>query len=278
MYRFSLARCTACVRELAPFCVTVWAAALVLPVGVAAAQVLIQPVVVELSARQRVASVAISLSSKAASPLRLQADVLSWTQDLNGRPVTEYTDDILVTPPLVEIRPGERQVFRLAFRGPRTSTDELAYRLKLEDISAEKDAAEVVPGMQISFRSNYDLPVLAAPVGTAAPLLRWKPCPGSETADVALPGQTHLKAPTPRATATCIRVLNDGTRRVKVNKLMLSGDGWQEMLTLKNGETVLVGTEREWRVPRSPGSIGTPSGVQIETAQGTTLKAEAGGF
>ena len=73
---------------------------------------LIQPVVVELSARQRVASVSISLSNKAKSSLRLQADVLRWTQDLNGRPLTEYTDDILVTPPLGI--PGAKSVGRRA--------------------------------------------------------------------------------------------------------------------------------------------------------------------
>lgn len=239
---------------------------------------LIQPVVVELSARQRVASVSISLSNKAKSSLRLQADVLRWTQDLNGRPLTEYTDDILVTPPLVEIRPGELQVFRLAFRGPRASVDELAYRLKLEDISAETDSSELTPSMQIRFRSNYDLPVLAAPVGTAKTLLRWKPCLTGDSVGTDLSSQPSLRTATPHATATCIRVLNVGNHRVKVKKLMLSGTGWQESLTLKEGETVLVGTEREWRIPRPRSSIGTPLSVHIETAQGITLQAEPGGF
>lgn len=87
--------------------------------GTALAQVLISPVVVELGARQRAIAVTVSLSDQARAPMRLQAELLRWTQDVQGQAVTEPGDDLLVTPPIADLRPGGKQVFRIALRGPR---------------------------------------------------------------------------------------------------------------------------------------------------------------
>lgn len=277
MYRFSFARCTASVRQLALNGCVASAAALLLSQGAAVAQVVIQPVVVELGAKQRVASISIALSSRATSPLRLQADVLSWHQDLDGKPVVEYTDDLLVTPPLIEIRPGGSQVFRLALRGSRPSADELAYRLRLEDISAETDSPLVGPGVRINFRTNYDLPVMVGPTSPTLELLRWKPCPAD--ADEASQPPTALShTRSTSSTKACVRVINEGNRRVKVQKVTAIGTDWRESLSLREGEAVLVGTEREWRIPLSKDQKGPVRAVLIETAQGKTLTAKDGGF
>lgn len=254
------------------------AAALCLLGSVATAQVLIQPVVVELSGRQRVASVSISLSSKATAPLRLQADAMSWAQDIDGQPLTDYTDDLLVTPPIVEIRPGERQVLRVALRGGRPSGDEMAYRLRLEDISSERALTEVGPGVQIRFRTNYDLPVLIAPTGATVSQLRWKACPVDAVKGAALPGRMSTNDSATGVPAACVRVLNDGNRRVKVQRVTVIGSDWRETLQLSEAATVLVGAEREWRIPLSKGMTGAPTGVVVDTVQGAALTAADGGF
>ena len=64
--------------------------------GSAVAQVLISPVVVELGARQRTVAVTVTLSDKASGPMRLQADMLRWEQDVQGRDVTEPSDDLTI--------------------------------------------------------------------------------------------------------------------------------------------------------------------------------------
>ena len=87
--------------------------------GPAAAQVLINPVLVELNPNQRVASITVSLSEKATAPMRLQAEVLRWQQDARGESVSQPSNDLLVTPPIADIRPGEKQMFRIALRGVR---------------------------------------------------------------------------------------------------------------------------------------------------------------
>lgn len=229
--------------------------------GTTLAQVLISPVVVELGARQRAVAVTVSLSDQARAPMRLQAELLRWTQDVQGQAVTEPSDELLVTPPIADLRPGGQQVFRIALRGPRPAPEELAYRLILEDVAEPTAAADSAPGILIKFRMRYDLPVLVAPAGPVANALRWKPCP-----------------PADRPAEACVRLRNAGNRRVKVQTLTLAGDGWQQALSLKDGVNVLAGSEREWRVPLQAGQTGALRGVQVLTARGETLQAETGGF
>lgn len=250
-------------------------AATLLASGTVAAQALINPVVVELGSRQRTVAVTVTLSDQASAPMRLQAELLRWKQDVQGHAVTEPTDALLVTPPIAELQPGGRQVFRVALRGVRPAREELAFRLILEDIAEPTAAADIAPGMLIKFRMRYDLPVLVAPAGPVANALRWKPCPPEVApAPVALPANR----PVIRHAEACVRLLNAGNRRVKVQTLTLEGDGWQQALPLKEGENILVGTEREWRVPLVKGQEGALRSVRAQTARGETLQAEAGGF
>lgn len=232
---------------------------LALAPAAASAQLLIHPVLLEFGAAQRIASVTVTLDSAAAEPMLLQADVLSWTQRLDGSSVSEASDDLLVVPPMAELKPGEQQTFRIALRGARQKPEEAAYRLILEDVAAPPADASGRPGVALNFRMRHDLPMLLAPVGQVVNKFYWKLCPSE-------------------ARQACVRVVNAGNRRVSVQTLTLLGDGWQQALPLKIAETVLVGTEREWRVPLAPGQAGAPRGVQVLSVRGETVQAEAAGF
>lgn len=253
-------------------------ALVLLTTGLARAQLVIGPLAVEFAPQQRVAAVSVRLDENAKVPVRLQAEVLRWTQNLAGDAVTEETDDLLVTPPIVDVLPGQRQVFRLALRGNRPAPEELAYRLILEDVTESSGATEISPGMTINFRVRHDLPVVLAPIRPVRSSLRWKICPPDSKQLVGTTLKASSEASPPVINAACVRLLNDGNRRVKVQTLTLSGDGWQQVLSLKEGENVLAGTEREWRVPLAPGQSGATLGVKVDTARGETLQAEAGGF
>ena len=235
----------------------------------ALSQVLVNPVVIEFDAKQRAATVKISLSDTAKAPMRLQAELMRWEQNLQGEDLVSPSNDLLVTPPIADLQPGETQLFRVAFRGARSSPKEIAYRLILEDIAEPSLAvSENTPqgGVAINFRMSYDLPVMVAPSGKITTALRWKPCP-AETLTAR-----------PAVVEACIRLNNAGNRRVKVQTLTLAGDDWQQSLPLKDGVNVLAGAEREWRIPLQPGQTGVLRRVQVQTVRGETLQAEAGGF
>lgn len=236
------------------------------------AQVVISPTVVELDARQRVTAVTISLSKHARAPMQLQTELLLWKQDIQGEPVSEPTDLLLVTPPFAELQPGDKQVFRVALRGGRSVPEEMAFRLTLEDIAEPVAlAADGTSESAIKFRMRYDLPVLLAPTGPVVNDLHWKPCVSSEAVADAVKAIASTKE-------ACVRLMNAGNRRVKVQTLTLAGDNWQQALEVKDGENVLAGAEREWRVPLHEGQTGVLHGVEVKTARSETLQAVAGGF
>jgi fimbrial chaperone protein len=236
--------------------------------GAALAQVQINPVLVELGARQRAVTLTVSLSANASAPMRLQTELLRWEQDAQGLAMTEPSDDLLVTPPLVDLEPGATQVFRIALRGARQSPGELAYRLVLEDIAEVTASVDLAPGMAIKIKMRYDLPVLLAPDGKVVDALQWKPC-APEAAQAATPA---------KSIAACVRLLNAGNRRVKLQTLTFEGDGWQQALAFKDGENLLAGAQREWRLPLLAGHDGKLTGVQAQTVRGETLQAENGAF
>ena len=84
----------------------------------------------------------------------------------------------------------------------------------------------------------------------------------------------------PNATqaAHCIHLLNAGNRRVKVQSLTIFGDGWQQPVAFGDGENILAGAEREWRIPLKAGQTGHFLSVQVQTARGETLQLEPGEF
>ena len=234
----------------------------------AVAQFLVDPVVIEMQSRQRVAMVSVTVSPKLKAPVTLQTEVLAWKQDLGGKQVLEETGELLVSPAIASVKPGQRQVFRIGLRGQRSSPDEGAYRLIIEDVSEPESGSLGKEGLGVTLRIRNDLPVMIAPVGKVTTAVRWNPCPAGAAAPA---GAT-------RVPDTCVRLLNAGNRRIRVQTLTLTGDGWQQPLVPKDGGVVLAGTEREWRVPLAKNQTGAVRSVQVQTARGETLQAEAGGF
>lgn len=227
----------------------VLAALLILSAAKAPGQVLIEPVVVELGARQRAASVTITLSPKAAGPLLLQSEVLQWEQALDGASRYQPSSDLVVVPPIVELKPGESQLLRIGQRGPRRAPGELAYRLVLEDVATGATGTSA----GVSFRMRYDLPVLLAPSEALRQGLRWQAC-------------------APKLDEVCVRLANEGNRRVTLRKLQLSGADWT--LAVPAPGTVLASTEREWRLPLPAGNRGAVLHITGETNRGEVVRAE----
>ena len=235
-----------------------------LVVPVCAAQVSISPVVIEIDAPRR--PVAISVTNSGERPIRLQAEVLLW-QQTDGRDRYESSDALLVVPSIVDVPANSTQVVRVVLRSPVPSPVERTYRLVLDDITDEKPEGG---GVSISFKFTHNLPVMIAPSGKVQSTMRWMPC--AETAKTSIPaGAVH-------SNQVCVRLVNTGNRRIRVQTLIVNGDGWQQALSLSAGENVLAGSERELRVQLKPGQTGAVSGIQVFTGLGETLEVEASGF
>ena len=235
-----------------------------------AAGVTISPVVLEIDSPRK--AIAVTVTNTGDRPLTLQAESMLW-QQVNGVDHNEPTEDLLVVPSMVEVPAQASQVFRVMLRSRAPSPVERTYRVMLEDITEEQVASS--GQASVAFKFTHNLPVLIAPSGKVVNAMRWKPCP-TEAAPVPN-APAGAKSSVLRAEA-CVRLLNAGNRRVKVQTLTLDGNGWQQALSLKDGENVLAGAEHEWRVPLAKDQTGAVRRVQVQTARGEILTAESGDF
>jgi fimbrial chaperone protein len=225
-----------------------------------AAGLMISPVVIEVESARK--AIAVTVTNQSDKVVRFQTDTMLW-QQVNGTDRFEPSDELLVVPPIVEVPPNASQVFRVILRAPKPATVERTYRIILEDVS---DPLTSVESSAVSFRFVHNLPVLIAPSVKPTAAVKWAPCAFNGA-------MASINPP-----ETCLRLLNAGNRRVKVQNLTVAGDGWKQDFPVKDGFNILAGAEREWRIPLQAGQTGALRSVQVQTARGETLQAELGGF
>ncbi len=140
---------------------------------VAAAQqggsVLIWPVNPVIEANTRAG--ALWLENKGGNPVTVQVRVFAWAQQ-DGREVYAEQDEILGTPPIITIQPGDRQLVRLTRTTPPPVEAERSYRLVIDEVPTSDGAA--ASGAAVSFRMRYSLPLFSYAVNQAEPA---KPAP-----------------------------------------------------------------------------------------------------
>lgn len=217
------------------------------------------PVLIELDTPRRVAT--LTVTNNTDRPLSLQSEVRTWRQE-NGADRYEETDDLVVVPALATVPPNNKQVFRIALAQRVASPVERAYRLILEDIGGDSARTN-----EVSFRLTHDLPVLVAP-SEVRQGVEWASCDIQPPADTAAP-----TAPGPRE--RCIRISNQGNRRIQISRLILSSDGSEQVVALPIPQSVLAGSSRNLRVPLDTSRVSALAGVQLATPAGQLLKAQA---
>lgn len=209
----------------------------------AQAQLLITPVHVELGARQRSGLLTITADPALRQPLTLQARVMRWRQEIDGRDERSPTSDVVVLPPRAEIGPGESQMFRVVLRGSAPVEREQAYRILLEDVASTALTPAVTSGdgLELQVHMRYDIPVTVTPQAAPVESLNWQRC----------------EATPPRA---CLRLVNQGNRRARVQGIQ-AFSGNQAWPVESGPVIVLAGSQREWVFER-PGATAPIERVQ----------------
>ena len=208
----------------------------------------VSPVTVTISADDRAGIV--TVSSTGQGPMNAQARIFKWTQTPQDEYVLEPTNDLLVSPPIMQLVPGVPQELRV-IRTQAASDVEQQYRLIIDQLpsaeapSAEtaKSGAKVKKGLSILVRHN--LPVFLNSTDRPVVPLQWR-------ARAAGKDKTHFS------------ISNNSKNRAQIARVWLQkGD---ESTDLRNGLTgyVLPGStiEREFDTPLA----------QVQAA-GTQLKA-----
>ena len=202
------------------------ALAYALAAPVAAASLQISPVMINLRASQ--AATGISLQNDGDVAIYGQVRVFLWDQK-NGDDVLTPTDELIASPPVMQIGPKSMQTIRLVRRtgapAGQGGGTERQYRILIDEVPTTAEAREGV-----AIKLQYSVPVfIAATAPNVAPQLAWQ----------------FFK----RDGAWYLRVTNSGTLHAQIGATTLvTADGRQHDLSRGLLGYALAGRQREWRL------------------------------
>lgn len=120
-----------------------------------AASLQITPIRVDLPADAGAAS--LTLRNHGTTPIHAQVRVFRWTQKNNDDVLTPATE-VVASPPIMRIEPQSDQMVRVVRPGAQKVESEMAYRLLIDELPAENQAAR--SGVRLQLR--YSVPVFVA--------------------------------------------------------------------------------------------------------------------
>lgn len=204
-----------------------WTGLLLLAGAAAAANLQISPVMINLRAGQ--GATGITMQNLGEAPVYGQVRVYLWEQN-EGDDVLTPTQEVVASPPIIEIGPKSSQMIRLVRRSDQLPVSELCYRILIDEIPREDSQA----GSGVDIRLRYSVPMFVLPADERrAPALAWA---------------VHKKDG-----QWMLRVRNSGTQRAQIGALELSNPAGQQFVIAPGlFGYVLAGRVREWRLP-TPG-------------------------
>lgn len=177
----------------------------------------VNPVLLEISANRRTATV--TLRNQESVPVTIRAYPLEWRQTGGDEQYAE-TSAVIVSPPIFTIAPGATQLIRVGLRSPSGARQ--AYRLIIEEVPGAS------PGNGIRVALRLNLPLYAMVPAGQASALRWSAWQEND--------------------GWVVEAVNGGAGYVR-----LSPEGAQNATGIRVGNhvnfgTVLPGATRRWRI------------------------------
>ena len=177
----------------------------------------VNPVLLEISANRRTAT--LTLRNQEASPVTVRAYPLEWRQ-ADGDESYSETSAVIVSPPIFTIAPGATQLIRVGLRSPSGARQ--AYRLIVEEVP---DAS---PGNGIRVALRLNIPLYTMIAAGDASALRWSAWEEQG--------------------GWVVEAVNDGPGYVRLSQqAALNATGLQVDGHVNFG-TVLPGATRRWRI------------------------------
>ncbi|QNK03765.1 molecular chaperone [Dyella telluris] len=215
-----------------------------------AAALQVSPVMVDFKPTEQ--AQAIYLVNNGKEPLEAQVRVRRWTQ-VQGQDKLDEVDDVVASPAIIRVAPGERQVVRVVRKKPTAPAQELSYRLLVDELPQKTKAEH--SGLNVLLR--YSIPVFIAPAGSATQ-------PSSEDAQTETNlSVVHAQLVAAAAGKSNLLMRNDGTVHIRVSHLGLTSASGKDRI-LEDGLVgyVLPGQQMSW-----------PVDVAYPLPAGETLKA-----
>jgi fimbrial chaperone protein len=109
-------------------------------------------------------AVAVTITNEGDSEIALQADLYTWSQKPDGSDDLVLTEDLLVSPPILRLAPGARQVVRLARLTSADPSRQLTYRMivrEVPEITMPRTTKDIL--VQLPVTLAMSMPVFITP-------------------------------------------------------------------------------------------------------------------
>ena len=123
----------------------------------------VAPVRIELKVPRRAASVEVQNTGD--RPAQIQVERFRWLADNGGDDRLEATEEVIATPPIFTLAPGQKQIVRVLLFGAPDPSREATYRVILQETALNDPPPNVV---QALLRIN--MPMFVTPPGARANL------------------------------------------------------------------------------------------------------------
>jgi fimbrial chaperone protein len=192
-----------------------------------AATLQISPVMVDLQSNENASG--ITLRNPGDSPLYGQVRVFRWDQS-HGDDTLTPTQELMASPPLIQIAAQADQLVRLVRATPAPVTVEQSYRVLIDELPPP----DTTPTNGVTIRLRYSVPIFVEPVGAAGqPILSWH-----------LARDDH---------GWVLRVDNTGTKRAQIAAVQLvNGAGKAYEVNKGLLGYALAGRTGQWHTPLAP--------------------------
>jgi len=199
----------------------------------------IQPLRLDLSARQKNAS--IELTNLTGQAIPIQIKLFAWSQK-DGQEVLEPSRDVFFAPPITNVTANSKQVVRFRLKRGADVTRERSYRVFIEQLPPNDAALRAA----MDFRVRFSIPLFVSPINFSDPSFTATATPVADglRVQIANPGNTHIKIKGVTAYRPNTRI--DRARR---------SDIVASATNSRAGTTYLLpGTTLEWLLPLSADS------------------------
>ncbi len=186
------------------------------------------PPTLELTARAHIGT--ISLTNRAADPVRLEIKVFRWAQLLDGRMQLDPTDDAIVFPQLITIPGNETRRLRVSLTVPAGELEK-TYRIQVTEIPGFSGTTRT-PAGSITMLSQLKLPIFYAPLRERI--------------------EGSIQAALIHRSALTFSVVNTGTVHFQTKHVAVTAFGSNGRVVFSkslDGWYVLPGSRREYRLP-----------------------------
>ncbi len=201
-------------------------------------------------------AIAVTLVNNDSTPVLLQAETFDWDQDALGNDQLTPSEDLILSPPIVQLAPNQQQVVRVALLRAPDPDRQLTYRLLLREVPKPADPAR---GITLPVSLAVSLPVFMTPPQAEAKvdcaLVKWtRPVPEA------------LRSRAPQIAARCTNAGN-ATRQVRQARVVAAD---KTLASSLGSSYVLPG--RAVEIPIAKASLpaaGAAVGLQVELDDGS---------